>query len=128
MVIFLCLPGCGDSSTKGENGPSGSTCDPVAFTMLNTAGSNAKVCSATTRCIAEKCPDKAEKCAGPDYASGVFAGLCGPYFDCVKVCECNKTCVDACDPGTTDCAACLYDLGIGCTLTCAMEVASCGKQ
>jgi hypothetical protein len=96
--------------------------------MLNTAGSNAKVCAATTQCIASSCADTAKECAGPDYASGVYAGTCGSYFDCVKTCNCQKACVDKCDPGTLDCASCLsVKLGLGCTLTCASAVASCGK-
>jgi hypothetical protein len=119
---------CGSSSSDTGTS-SGSTCDPVAFAMLNTAGSNAKVCAATIQCISSQCSDTAKECAGPDYASGVYAGTCGSYFDCVKGCKCEKTCVDTCDPGTTDCASCLsIDLAMGCTLKCITEIASCGKQ
>jgi hypothetical protein len=95
--------------------------------MLNTANSNAKVCAATIQCIGSQCADTAKRCAGPDYATGVYAGTCGSYFDCVKACKCEKTCVDKCDPGTPDCASCLsIDLGMGCTLKCVAEIASCG--
>jgi len=121
------LLACGSSNSDGGT-PSGSTCDPVAFTMLNIAGSDAKVCAATSQCIASQCTDTATKCAGPNYATGVYTGTCGAYFDCVKGCKCEKTCVDKCDPGTSDCASCLsIDLGMGCTLVCASEIASCSK-
>lgn len=132
-VLVFCalsvLAACGGSSGSSDGGSSSSaTCDPVAFAMLNTAGSNAKVCPATTQCIASSCSDTAKECAGPDYASGVYAGTCGGYFDCVKTCNCQKACVDKCDPGTLDCASCLsVRLGLGCTLTCASAIASCGK-
>ena len=132
-VLVFCalsaLAACGGSSGSNDGGSSsGATCDPVAFAMLNTAGSNAKVCAATTQCIASSCADAAKECAGPDYASGVYAGTCGSYFDCVKTCKCQKACVDKCDPGTLDCASCLsVKLALGCTLTCASAIASCGK-
>jgi len=117
---------CG-SSTSGS-GASAGICDPVAFATLNAAGSNAKVCAATIKCIGDKCSDAAKECAGPDWASGVYAGTCGSYYDCVKSCKCVKTCVDQCDPGTTACSECLsYKLGYGCTIPCASDIASCGK-
>ena len=120
---------CGGSSSSNDGGSSSSaTCDPVAFAMLNTAGSNAKVCAATTQCIASSCADTAKECAGPDYASGAYAGTCASYFACVKTCHCQKACVDKCDPETLDCASCLsVKLALGCTLTCASAIASCGK-
>ena len=128
-VLVACGGGASGSSASGDGGSSsGTTCDPVAFAMLNTAGTNAKVCAATTQCIASSCADTAKECAGPDYASGSYAGTCGSYFDCVKSCRCQKTCVDKCDPGTLDCASCLsVKLALGCTLTCASAIASCGK-
>ena len=120
---------CGGSSgNNAGNLPGGATCDPVAFAMLNTAGSDAKVCTATLQCITSSCADTAQECAGPDWASGVYAGTCGGYFDCVKACNCAKGCVDQCDPETLDCASCLsIKLAMGCTLTCASAIASCGK-
>jgi hypothetical protein len=96
--------------------------------MLNVYSSNAKVCAATVRCIADSCSDTAKECAGPDWASGVYTGTCGSYFDCVKSCNCQKACVDKCDPGTLDCSSCISSkLGMGCTMTCASKIASCGK-
>ena len=122
----LLLLACG-SSASNPGTPSGSSCDPVAFATLNSAGSNAKVCAATIRCIGDKCSAAAKECAGPDYATGVYAGTCGGYYDCVKRCNCVKTCADQCDPGTPACSECLsYKLGYGCTLPCATEIASCG--
>ena len=124
------IAACGGSSGTNAGSPStGTTCDPVAFAMLNTANSNAKVCAATTQCIASSCSDTAKECAGPDYASGVYAGTCSSYFACVKACNCQKACVDKCDPDTLDCASCLsIKLALGCTLTCASAIASCGSK
>jgi hypothetical protein len=101
----------------------------VAFATLHAAGSNAKVCPAFVQCLGSKCGDDAKECAGPDYASGNYAGTCGAYYDCVKTCNCQKACVDTCDVGTPACAECLgLKLGYGCTMPCASEVASCGSQ
>ena len=128
-VLLACGSSASSPGTTGDAGtPGAAACDPVAFATLNAAGSNAKVCAATTQCIANKCAAAAGECAGPDYASGVYAGTCGGYYGCVKDCKCVKTCVDQCDPGTVACSECLsYKLGYGCTLPCATEIASCGK-
>ncbi len=128
---FLCLAffvlSCDSSEGTPAAGAAG-TCDPLAFAMLNTARSDAKVCAATTACIGSKCAEAAQECAGPDYKAQSYTGTCGTYLDCVKGCRCAKDCVDACDPGTLDCATCLsVKLGLGCVLTCASEIASCGK-
>jgi hypothetical protein len=124
------VSGCG-SSTSGTDpagGGSGGSCNPVAFATLNSAGSNAKVCSAFVQCLGDKCLANAKECAGPDYATGVYTGTCGSYYDCVKTCNCAKACVDKCSPGTLDCAECLsYKLGYGCTIPCGSEVTSCGS-
>ena len=124
------IAACGGSSGTNTGNPStGTACDPVAFAMLNTANSNAKVCAATTQCIASSCADTAKECAGPDYASGVYVGTCSSYFSCVEACNCQKACVDKCDPDTLDCASCLsIKLALGCTLTCASAIASCGSK
>jgi hypothetical protein len=131
LAVFL---GCGSSdsgnnSGDGGTGGQGSSCDPVAFATINATGSNAKVCSAFVQCLGSKCGDKAKECAGPDYASGTYAGTCGAYYDCVKACNCEKSCVDKCNPGTMDCATCLSSkLGYGCTIPCASELLSCGTK
>jgi hypothetical protein len=117
---------CG-SSTPSNSGGNTTICDPVAFAMLNVAGSNAKLCAAIPACIADNCAATAKECAGPDYASGVYAGTCASYFACVKACKCDKTCVNACTPDSLDCASCVSSkLGMGCTLTCSSAIASCG--
>ena len=122
------LVACG-SSGNDSGASNGSICDPVAFAMIHTARGDAKVCAATIQCVSSQCADTAKKCAGPDYASGTYAGTCGSYFDCVKTCKCEKTCVDKCDVGTLDCSSCLsIDLALGCNLKCITEIASCGKQ
>jgi hypothetical protein len=131
LVYFalIALASCGGSSSSGDGGSSNSaTCNPVAFAMLNVFNSEAKVCAATVQCIADSCSDTAKTCAGPDWASGVYTGTCASYFDCVKSCNCQKACVDKCDPGTLDCSSCISsELGMGCTLTCSSAIASCGK-
>lgn len=134
-IISLAVMGCGSSGSDdnsgggGSGGSQGATCDPVAYATISVAGSNAKVCSAFVQCLGSKCGDNAKQCAGPDYASGQYAGTCGAYYDCVKACNCEKTCADKCDVGTPDCAECLSTkLGYGCTLRCAGELASCGVR
>ena len=132
------IVGCGssDSDNSGSGGSGGSTssaqsssCDPVAYATINAAGSNAKVCPAFVKCLGTTCGDKAKECAGPDYASGTYAGTCGSYYDCVKTCKCEKSCVDQCKPDSIDCATCLSSkLGYGCTIPCASELASCGAK
>jgi hypothetical protein len=129
IAVFLAamslLVSCGDSGGSGA----GAICEPVAFSMLNVANSEAKVCAATTKCMAANCSDAVLECAGPDYASGVYSGTCASYYECVKACNCVKTCADACDPGTMDCASCLSSkMAMGCTLKCISEIASCGKK
>jgi hypothetical protein len=138
--IFGLALGCGssgsdDSSGGGGSGGSGSSgsqstmCDPVAFATINSANSNAKVCSAFVQCLGSKCGDKAKECAGPDYASGKYTGTCAAYYDCVKTCQCEKTCVGQCKPDSLDCAECLSTkLGYACTMPCASELASCGAK
>jgi hypothetical protein len=130
MGSSLVLMACGSSTSDPgtPSGPaSGSTCDPVTFATLNTAGSNAKVCAAMIQCVGDRCSASAKECAGPDWTTGVFAGKCGSYYDCVKTCKCVKACVDKCDVPSVDCAECLsYKLGYGCTMPCAPELMSCG--
>jgi hypothetical protein len=135
ILGFVALVGCGSSGSDdnsgggGSGGSQGASCDPVAYATINAAGSNAKVCSAFVQCLGSKCGDDAKECAGPDYASGKYTGTCGAYYDCVKACNCEKTCVDKCNPGTVDCAECLsIKLGYGCTMPCASELASCGAK
>jgi hypothetical protein len=127
-LLFACGTSTSEPGASSDAGPSGtSTCDPVAFATLNAAGSNAKVCAATIRCIGDKCLSAARECAGPDYASGVYAGTCATYYGCVKTCKCVKSCVDQCTPDSIGCSECLsYKLGYGCTVPCATEIASCG--
>jgi hypothetical protein len=131
IIGLTALVGCG-SSDSGDNaggGGSGASCDPVAFATLNAAGSNAKVCSAFVQCLGSKCAEAAKECAGPDFASGKYTGTCAGYYDCVRTCDCQKACVDKCDPGTIACAECLgTKLSYGCTMPCASEVASCGAR
>jgi hypothetical protein len=131
FVLLVASCGSSDSGLPGSGSvrPATVSCDPLAFAMLNTAGSNAKVCSATVGCIESKCADSAELCAGPDYKQQSYSGTCAAYLDCVKACNCAKACVDKCTPDSVDCAECLsLKLGMGCTLKCASEIASCGKQ
>jgi len=126
MALALLLVSCGSSAT--DPGSATAACNPLAFAMLNTAGSNAKVCAATVACIDDHCADMAKECAGPDYKAMSYAGTCGDYLNCVKQCNCVKSCVDKCDPGTLDCASCMSTkLGMGCTMTCASQIASCGR-
>ncbi len=128
MVGLLALV-CACGSDGRSTGGSGSACEPVTFSMLNVANSEAKVCAAATQCLADKCTATVEECAGPDFKSGVYSGTCASYFDCVKGCKCEKACADQCDPGTLDCASCLSSkLAMGCTLKCPTEIASCGKK
>lgn len=133
LLVVLFIASCGSSDGGGPGSgsvsPAAVSCNPLAFAMLNTAGSNAKVCSATIACIDSKCADSAKLCAGSDYKNQNYSGTCGAYFNCVKACNCSKACVDKCVPDSVDCSECLsLKLGMGCTLTCASEVASCGKQ
>jgi hypothetical protein len=126
LAFLLVLAGCGGSGSTGGGTPT--TCNPLAFAMLNAAGSNAKVCAATVSCIDARCADVAVECAGPDYQTMTYAGTCSSYLACVKGCGCAKSCVDQCDPGTLDCASCLTTkLGMGCTMKCTSEVMSCGS-
>lgn len=126
VALTLALAACGSSTLEPPN--AAATCNPLAFAMLNTAGSNAKVCAATVACIDARCAETAKECAGPDYKTMTYAGACGDYLNCVKGCNCVKACVDACDPGTLECATCLSTkLAMGCTMTCASEIASCGR-
>jgi hypothetical protein len=128
LLSMLVLSGPVSCGGSGDDGSKAGTCDPIAFAMLETVNSEAKVCSATTRCIADKCSDKASKCAGLDYAKGSYAGLCPSFYGCVKTCNCDKTCFSSCDPDSLECASCLTDLSFGCTLSCVTEIASCGKK
>jgi hypothetical protein len=116
---------CGDS---GESGGGAGSCEPVVFSMLNVAKSEAKVCAAAIQCMATNCSDAVLECAGPDYRSGVYSGTCASYYACVKGCNCVRSCADACDPATLDCASCLSSkMAMGCTLKCISDIASCGK-
>jgi hypothetical protein len=125
LAMAASLAACGGSSGGGG----GTTCEPVAFSMLNVANSEAKVCAAAIKCMAESCADTVLECAGPDYATGVFGGTCASYFACVKGCNCVKSCADACPPDSLDCSSCLSSkLAMGCTLTCMSAIASCGKK
>ena len=127
-VLLACGSSTSSPGTGTDSGAPSGACDPVAFATLNSAGSNAKVCPAFIQCMGDKCSAAAQECAGPDYSKGVYAGTCGSYYDCVKTCNCVKTCVDKCIPDTSDCSACLlYTLGYGCTLPCASAVTSCGS-
>lgn len=133
ILALGALVGCGssdsDGSGAGGSGGQSASCDPVAFATLKNAGSNAKVCSAFVQCLGSKCGDDAKECAGPDYAQGKYTGTCGAYYDCVKACNCETTCVDKCKPDTLACSECLsVKLGYGCTMPCASEVASCGAK
>jgi len=129
LVLLLCsflVLSCG--GTESANGTAGS-CNPLAFAMLNTANSDAKVCSATVACIDAHCAEGAVECAGPEYRSLNYAGTCGSYLNCVKACDCEKACVDQCDPGTMECASCLsITFALGCTMKCVSEIASCGAK
>jgi len=125
--------GSSDSAPSTGNGGAGSSanaCDPVVFAMLNAANSNAKPCSAISTCVANRCAADVVSCAGTNYAQGDFSGgICDQYYTCVQDCKCDKTCVDKCDPVTLDCASCIsVTMGMGCTLKCSSEVASCGAR
>lgn len=139
MVVGLACScfGCGSSDTsdkssapKANSGSSSDLCDPVAFAMLNAANSNAKLCTAIPSCITENCNADAMRCAGANYAKHDYTGgICNQYYDCVKNCNCVKSCVDQCDPDSLDCSSCLsITFGMGCTLSCVSEIASCGAQ
>ena len=126
LLALLCA--CSSDGNSGGTGSSPS-CEPVTFSMLNVANTEAKVCSAATQCMADKCAATVDECAGPDFKSGVYAGTCASYFDCVKGCKCEKACADQCAPDTTDCALCLSSkLAMGCTMKCMTEIGSCGKK
>jgi hypothetical protein len=126
LILLVLSAACGSSTSDSGNA---GICDPLAFAMLNTANSDAKVCDATIKCIDSQCSDAAKECAGPDYKSQSYTGTCASYLNCVKGCNCAKACVDKCDPGTVDCSECLsLDLAFGCTLKCVSEIASCGSK
>ena len=120
-------------SSCGSTAPASATnelCDPVAFAMLNVANSNAKLCAAIPSCIAKSCSTDATRCAGANYAAFDYAGgVCTEYYTCVEACNCVKTCVDKCSPDSLDCSSCVsVSMGMGCTLTCASDIASCGAK
>jgi hypothetical protein len=126
------LSACGSSTTDvpgpGVTGPGATSCDTVTIAMLSIAGSDAKACSSATQCIGSKCSAAAVECAGPDWSTGTYAGLCPTFFACAKACNCDKTCVSKCNPDSLDCASCLSSkLAMGCSLTCSSSIASCGK-
>jgi len=126
---------CGSSDSAPSTGSGGAgsdanACDPVVFAMLNAANSDAKPCSTISTCVANRCAADAVSCAGTNYAQGDFSGgICDKYYACVQGCKCDKLCVDKCDPVTLDCASCIsVTMGMGCTLKCSSEVASCGAR
>ena len=131
ISCFMCqLLGCSSGGNTANSAGNGEICDPVAFAMLNVANSNAKLCAAIPSCIAKSCNTDAVRCAGAGYATFKYdGGVCAQYYSCVKTCNCVKSCVDQCDPDSLDCASCLsVSMGMGCTLTCATDIASCGAK
>lgn len=86
--------GCGSSS--GSSGSSSCTDQEI-----NDYGS----------CVIGKCDPQLQKCYGPNYQSGSYAGLCGGFLTCMQGCACNDLgCYQKCQGQyTTECQSCLNE-------------------
>ncbi len=125
MVLGLFLgSGLGCSSDD----KAGSTADPKyaqAAERLGCSSPGSDSCKEAdftpqTKCLAPKCAEAYVACFGPDYAKGVYAGVCAGYMGCVGLCPCGDTaCRAKCMLG--DCLPCLLGQIVPCANKNAME-------
>jgi hypothetical protein len=106
-----------NSSNAGSNNGSNGGSNNSGGGASNSGGSNSMGCDPSdptgmgdecpelVECGQTLCATEYEECFGPDYLNGNFAGECAPYVECASACDCDQTCIDACD--FSDCQACV---------------------
>ena len=114
-------PGTGGATGSGGGGAAGVDAkNPTLLCPPDSSTCTQAEWGAYSTCVANACDSQYRVCLGASYRSGVFAGACQPWAQCLAACGCgNPGCRSTCPAQTAECATC-YAGASGCLLTCTI--------